>query len=124
MVASGCIFNMSRNMEVGDNVYIAHNVWINATAGLKLGDGVIISPGVVIATTKHDYQDGATSLNKSIKAPIEIKKGAWVVSNSVVTSGVTIGEGSIIGACSVVTKNINNFSFYAGQPAKFIKKID
>lgn len=124
MLASGCTINMARNLEVGDNVYIAHDCWINATGGLKIEDGVIISPKVVIATTKHAYINGSISLKSSINAPIVIKKGTWVASNTVITLGTTIGEGVIIGAGSVVTKNINSFYFAAGIPAKEIRFIN
>ena len=123
LLAPGYTINMAKNIEVGDNVYIAHDVWINASGGLKIEDGVIISPKVVIATTKHQYIDGAVSLGMSEASPIVIERGAWVVSGTVVTKGVRIGEGSIVGACSVVTKDIRSFWFSAGQPAKEIRQL-
>ncbi|WP_180048471.1 MULTISPECIES: acyltransferase [unclassified Acinetobacter] len=123
-IAKGCIINMPRNMEIGNNVYIAHNVWINATGGLVIGDDVIISPKVVIATTKHSYENGKSSLEKSENKPIYIKNGVWVASNSVVTLGITIGEGSIVGACSSVTKDVEAYTFVGGVPAKKIKTLE
>src|SRR5690606_857226 len=52
-LASGCIINCPWNLEVGSDVYVAHNCWINASGGLVIHDGVVLSPGVVVATTAH-----------------------------------------------------------------------
>ncbi|MEC3884060.1 acyltransferase [Halobacillus sp. HZG1] len=122
-VASGVTLINPRNITIGDNVYIAHNTWINGTGGLEIESDVIISPMVVIATTKHSYIDGKISNTKSELAPILIKSGTWIASNSVITKGVIIGKGSIIGACSAVTREIPDFYFAGGVPAKPLKKL-
>lgn len=122
-IASGVILINPKNMIIGDNVYIAHNAWINGTGGIQIESNVIISPMVVVASTKHLYEDGKISNTKSELGTIIIKNGSWIASNSVITKGVTIGEGSIIGACSSVTKNIPDFYFAGGVPAKPIKKL-
>ncbi len=122
-LASGCIINSAWNLEVGDDVYIAHNCWVNAAGGLKISDGCIISPGVVIATTAHAREDGQVSLRKSNRAPISIGSGAWIASNSVLTKGCTIGSGAVVGAGSVVTGEVESDTLYAGNPLKMIKKL-
>lgn len=122
-VARGVTLIQTRCIEVGDNVYIAHDVWINGTGGLKIGSGVIISPKVVIATTKHHYENGAVSNSKSELAPVYIGDGSWIASNCTVTKGVSIGKGCIIGACSSVTKDIPDYVFAGGVPAKQLKKL-
>lgn len=122
-IASGVTFIQIKNIDIGDNVYIAHRVWINGSGGLKIASRVIISPMVVIATTKHAYIDGCISNHLSEKASISIGEGTWIASNSVVTKGVTIGRGCIVGACSSVTKDIPDYHFAGGVPAKIIKKL-
>ncbi len=122
-LAKGVLINSPWGITVGDDVYIAHDVWMNGVGGLHIGDGVIISPKVVISTAKHSYVNGAIALRKSINSPIFIERGVWVASNSVVTMGTTIGEGSIIGALSVVTHDIPRNYFAAGSPAKPIKSL-
>ncbi len=122
-IAKGVLINMPSNMHVGNDVYIAHDVWINATGGLFIGHNVIISPKVVLATTKHVYENGMVHLRKSENAPIKIGNGSWIASNCTITMGVSIGDGCIIGACSSVTKDINNYYFAGGVPAKEIKKL-
>jgi acetyltransferase-like isoleucine patch superfamily enzyme len=123
-IAKGAIINLPRNIEIGNNVYIAHDVWINGSGGLIIGDGVIISPKVVIATTKHAYVNGAVSNKLSDSAPITIGKGSWIASNSTITMNVNIGKGCIIGANSSVTKDIPEYSFAGGVPAKVIKTLN
>ena len=122
-VAAGCRLIMLRELEVGDDVYIAHDCWLNAAGGIKIGDGVIISPKVVIASTKHQYKKGAVLLHSSEKAAVTIGDGAWIASHSTVTKGVAVGRGVIVGAGSVVTKSLPDYHFCAGQPAVPIKKL-
>lgn len=123
-IAKGAVINLPRNIEIGNNVYIAHDVWINGTGGLIIGDGVIISPKVVIATTRHAYVNGAVSNKLSNNGPSTIGDGSWIASNSTVTMNVIIGRGCIIGANSSVTKNIPDYSFAGGVPAKVIKTLN
>lgn len=123
MLAKGAVINVPRKIEIGDNVYLAHDVWINGAGGIKIGNGVIVSPKVVIASTRHEYVNGAVQLRKSSNLPIEIGDGSWIASNSTITMGVKIGRGSIVGACSSVTKDIPDFVFAGGVPAKIVKSL-
>lgn len=122
-LAKGAIINMPRNIEIGNNVYFAHNIWINGSGGLSIGDGVVISPNVVIATTKHQYIDNKVCLNSSTHKPISIGSGTWIASNSTISLGVKIGAGCIIGANSVVTKSIDDYMFVTGVPARAKKNL-
>lgn len=123
MIAKGVLINCKENMVIGDNVYIAHDVWINAAGGLVLGDNVIISPKVVIATTKHAYEDGGIKLKNGGVGSILINSGTWIASNCTITMGVTIGNGCIIAANSAVSKDIPNYKLAGGVPAKIIKDL-
>lgn len=122
-MAKGVTLNMIRNIEVGDNVYIAHNTWLNGSGGLKIESNVIISPMTVITTTKHSYINGMVSNDKAELERVIIGEGTWIASNSVITKGVKIGKGCIIGACSSVTRDIEDYTFAGGVPAKPIKAI-
>ncbi|QUI21959.1 acyltransferase [Vallitalea pronyensis] len=122
-IAKGIVINYPRNIEIGDDVYLAHDVWINGTGGLTIGNGVIVSPKVVIATTKHVYDNGAISNSQSENGPIHIGEGTWVTSHCTISMNCTIGKGCIIGACSSVTKDIPDYTFAGGVPAKIIKTL-
>lgn len=104
-LAQSPIITYPENIRVGDNVYIAHRVYINAKSGLYIDDNVTIGPNCVIATTNHKVQDGKV-LNEGSEAPIKICSGTWIAGNVTLTAGVTIGKNCIIAAGSVVTKNI------------------
>ncbi len=123
-VANGVTINQIQKLSVGDNVYIAHYAWLNATGGLLLDDGVVVGPFSVIVTTRHAYEDGFISNTKSYVSPVRIGKGCWLASHVVVNKGVTIGQGVIVGAGSVVTKNVKPYEMIAGVPAVFIKHLD
>ncbi|MGM1003308.1 acyltransferase [Acinetobacter haemolyticus] len=122
-IAKGIIINCKEKIEIGDNVYIAHDVWINGSGGLIIESNVIISPKVVIATTKHAYENGTILLKNGGKAPIVIGKGTWVASNSTITMGVSIGKGCIIAANSAISKDIPDYKLVGGVPGKVIKDL-
>ena len=99
---------------------------------VKIGDNVLIGPNVTLATPMHPLlpeerncrqrEDGSFYKLEYAK-PIVIERDCWLASNVVVCGGVTIGEGSVIGAGSVVTKDIPPHSLAAGNPCKVIRKI-
>ncbi|NSW90262.1 MAG: glycosyltransferase [Firmicutes bacterium] len=122
-VASGVILNRIDNISVGDNVYIAHNVWMNGSGRIYIENGVIIGPFSVLATTEHVIENGSVSNKRTLVAPIRIGQGSWLASHVVVTSGVNVGNGSLIAAGAVITKDVNAHSLYGGVPAKFIREI-
>ena len=123
LVAKGVLINCKEKLTVGNNVYIAHDTWINAAGGLSLGDNVIISPKVVIATTKHLYENNCIQLKNGGTAPISIGDGSWIASNCTVTMGVSIGKGCIIAANSAVSKDIPDYKLAGGVPVKIIKDL-
>lgn len=114
---------------VGKNVNIGHAVRLdfgNADI-IRVDDDVVISNGVTILCHKRDvtnYHEG----DKATKLPFKYEKvvleqGCQIGINSTILPGVVIGEGSIIGSCSLVTKSIPSWSIAVGVPAKVIKTL-
>lgn len=116
----GCI-------QIGNHVGIS-NSCLRINTELIIEDDVNIGGDCKIYDSDMhsvEYTHRMESPDKHIKmAPICIKKGAWIGAHSIILKGVTIGERSVIGAASVVTKNVPNDEIWAGNPARFIKKID
>lgn len=99
---------------------------------VTIGDNVLIGPNVTLATPMHPLlpeernvrqrADGSF-YNLEYAKPIVIEKDCWLASNVIVCGGVTIGEGSVIGAGSVVTRDIPPHSLAAGNPCRVIREI-
>ena len=99
---------------------------------IHIGDNVMIGPNVTLATPMHPLlpeernirkREDGSSYNLEYAKPITIKDNCWLASNVVVCGGVTIGEGCVIGAGSVVTRDIPPYSLAAGNPCRVIRKI-
>ena len=94
-----------------------------AAEKIQIGDACMIAHGVYISDADwHGIYDRAQPVG--ITKPIHIKDNVWIGDSAIICKGVTIGKNSIIGAGSVVTKDIPENSIYAGNPAKFIKNLD
>ena len=119
-------------ISIGNDVQINDYVHIGAGEKIIIGDNVLIASKVFISDLNHgNYkgsdQDSPLSLPNNRKlstSPIVIKDNVWIGEGVCVMSGVTIGIGCVIGALSVVTKDLPDFSIAVGAPAKVIKVFD
>ncbi len=94
-----------------------------AAEKIEIGDACMIAHGVYISDADwHGIYDRAEPVG--ITKPVHIKDNVWIGDSAIICKGVTIGKNSIIGAGSVVTKDIPENSIYAGNPAKFIKNLN
>ena len=113
--------------DCGRNIHIEKNVFINSgcrfqdQGGLYIGENSLIGHNVIIATLNHDM-DPYHRADLHPK-PVHIGKRVWIGSGSIILPGITIGDNSIVGAGSVVTKDVPPDTIVAGNPAKFIKKL-
>jgi maltose O-acetyltransferase len=120
------IYAMFENSEVniGNNVVIANGATIQAVSNITIGDDVMIGINCMLVDTDGHDMDPEKRHNGEIKfAPITIEDNVIIYYNSVVFKGVTIGKNSVIGACSVVLKDIPPNVFAAGNPAKVIRNL-
>ncbi len=84
-------------LSIGDNVYVARDTRVNASAGISLADDVTIAPLIVIATMNYGIVDGRCAREKLIGKPIDIGSGAWLRAHVTVVAGSEIGDGCIVG---------------------------
>lgn len=112
------------NIHLGSNVFINFNNYFMDGASITIGDNVFIGPSCGFYTATHplDYKRRNTGLEKAL--PITVGNNCWFGANVSVMPGVNIGNGCVIGAGSVVTKDIPDNSLAAGVPAKVIKQIE
>lgn len=120
-----CVYNGYKNISIGNNVYLT-DVLLNAgdhLGKILIGDNVFFGHHVQVLARGHDYTKfGLERQNTVIEKPVHIKEGVWVGSGAIILPGVTIGKNSIIGAGSIVTKDVKPYTVVAGNPAKLIKR--
>ena len=116
-----------KNLVIGDDVDLALNVLIDTSGGVTIGDRALIGCGVKIFSGNHGIPPNhgkIFSAGYSKKAAVLIGKDVWLGANVIVLPGRTIGEGAVVGAGSVVTKDVPAFTIVAGNPAKFVRVRD
>lgn len=113
--------DFGQHIRFGKNIFINQNVTFVDLGGITIEDHVLIGHGTSLITVNHLI---SPENRRGIKAePIHIKKNAWLGANVTVLPGVTIGENSIVGADSTVTKDIPDNVIVLGSPAKEVRKI-
>lgn len=105
-------------LKIGKNTSIGRYSVLDMRGGLIIGDNVSISPNVTFITGSHNMQSSDFKY-ESFKTIVE--DYVWIGTRAIILPGVKIGKGAVIGAGSVVTKDIGEYEFVAGNPAKFIK---
>jgi acetyltransferase-like isoleucine patch superfamily enzyme len=115
------------NIEIGDRTGISNSCVFSAIK-IRIGNDVLIGGGTKIYDTDHHSLNPVFRMQKKdpdiAASPVTIKDRVFIGGHCIVLKGVTIGENSIVGAGSVVTKNIPSNQIWAGNPARFIKNID
>jgi acetyltransferase-like isoleucine patch superfamily enzyme len=116
VVRRGVYLGSPNELEMGDGSFIGRaNLY--CTGGVKIGKNVNVSDGAVIITAKHDVNSPAF---EALYEPITVNDWAWIATNAIILAGVTIGEGAVVAAGAVVTKDVLPYSIVGGNPAKVI----
>ena len=147
-LGSNCLINkrtvIEENVEIGDYTYInSGKYWVTIETNVKIGKYCSIAPGVHIAAGNHEYSfvtthpilfdkyyekvlqmDANTQRARGLKDKEKytcIKNDVWIGFNAIIKRGVTIGNGAVIAAGAVVTKDVPDYAIVGGNPAKLIK---
>ncbi|GAB6146588.1 acyltransferase [Desulfocicer niacini] len=119
----GFRFRGIHKIVVGDNVHIGVDSFIQASGGLEMGDDVMLGPGVKIWTVNHRFENSEIPIYKQgyEHKPVKIGKGVWLGANVFVLPGVTISEGCVVAAGSLVgIKRYPPYSILSGSPCRVI----
>lgn len=111
------------NIEVGENFYMNVNCVILDEAKVTFGDNVFIAPNCAFYTAGHPFDVEQRNRGLEYAKPITVGNNVWIGGNVVVLPGVSIGDNCVIGAGSVVTKDIPSNSLAVGNPCRVIRKI-
>ena len=111
------------HIELGASIGFNYGCYVNGYGGLLIGDGTIIGPYTMIHTANHRTEDLDRPIPEQgwMAAPVNIGAQCWIGMGVGILPGVSIGEGCIIGAGSVVTRDLDAYSVAVGNPAKPIK---
>ena len=113
-------------LSVGDGTSIAGHCVLSAAHCVTIGRSVLIARNVYVSDHSHGFGDGSRPILEGgidQLAPVEICDGAWLGQNAVVMPGVRIGAGAVVGANSVVTKDVPDRTVVAGAPARVLREL-
>ncbi len=124
-ISSSARFNHPNNITIGDRTNINRNcmIWAGDTAKVVIGKDCLTGPGVTIIASRYDVR-GHNIIRSypPYERDIIIGDDVWLGANVVILPGVKIGNGAIVGAGSVVTKDIESYTVVAGVPAVMLKR--
>ena len=112
------------NIKLGNKVFFNFNCVVLDVMKVQIGSRTLIGPNVQIYTATHplNYQERAAGLE--FAKPVIIGEDVWIGGSAVICPGVTIGDRTIIGAGSVITKDLPSDVFAAGNPCKIIRELE
>lgn len=112
------------NISIGNNFFANYNLTILDEAKVSIGDNVFIGPNVNIYTACHPIESEPRNTRVQWAEPVTIGNNVWIGGNATILPGVTIGDNAVVGAGSVVTKNVEADTVVGGNPARLIKRIN
>lgn len=109
-------------LRIGQRVLVGVGTQLTCHQDLNIGDDVLIAAGCYITEANHGTAAGAVIRDQpQVYAAVTLVSGCWLGAHTVVAPGVSIGEGAVVGAGSVVTRDVDAHAVVAGVPARFIK---
>jgi acetyltransferase-like isoleucine patch superfamily enzyme len=116
------VFSDHRLIEIGNNVFFGDGIVINSQVPVKIGNGVMFGPEVMIIGGDHNFRVVGMTMNQvkvgGVNLPIIIEDDVWLGSRVIILKGIKIGEGTVVGAGSIVTKSLPPYSICVGNPCK------
>lgn len=113
--------DFGKNIKIGKDVFVNSVCCFQDQGGVTLGDGCLVGHNVVFATLDHDKRPGRRG--DMTAAPIVVGKDVWIGAHATILKGVTIGDGAIVAAGAVVTRDVPPNTIAAGVPARVVKTI-
>lgn len=107
------------SVKIGRGVVIMNNALMMAAGGITIDDGVMVAANAQLISNNHDLYDHAILTCK----PVHLKRNCWIGAGATILPGVTVGENAVVGAGSIVTRDVEDNTVVAGNPARVVKKL-
>jgi acetyltransferase-like isoleucine patch superfamily enzyme len=120
-------FQYPESIEIEDDAQIGPNCMLDGAGSIIIGKGTILAPEVLIYSRSHNFNNNLQALpfdNVMEVSPVIIGKYVWIGTRSIILPGVTIGDGAVVAAGALVTKDVPSCAVVGGNPAKIIKFRD
>lgn len=111
-------------LEVGDDSWIGKNFSLEGTGKVIIGNYCDLGPGVTCVTGTHKIGKKDRRAGEGYNGTVRIGDGTWIGTKSILLVNNTVGEGCVVGAASIITKDIEANGVYAGCPAKLIRRLE
>ncbi len=123
-IEAGFFCDYANKISFADRVFVNANCTFLDGGNINIGNDVLIGPNVQILTVNHPVSSTERLKKTNLIEDVIIGNNVWIGAGAIILPGITISEGAVIGAGSVVTKNVEKYSLYAGNPAVKIRKIE
>jgi acetyltransferase-like isoleucine patch superfamily enzyme len=112
-------------IQIGHNCFVGKGTLIQATSGssVLIGDDVMIANMVTIAASNHSTNDRTTPMKRQLESGVGIRIGSdvWIGAHAVLTDGINVGDGAVVAAGAVATRDVPAYAIVAGVPARQIR---
>ena len=122
LVYPGVYLTHTYGISVGGGFSINTGAFMDGRGGIEMGDNVMVGPYAVIVSSGHDFRQRGAPMSQRdhVPAPIEIGSDVWIGAHSVISGKVRIGNGAVVGAGAVVTRDVPDYGIVGGVPARLI----
>lgn len=115
---------ISSGIEIGDNCWIGMNLAAHGNGHVRIGNDCDLAPEVMFLTGSHQIGARERRAGAGLSSSIQIGDACWIGARATILGGVAVGSGSVIGACALVNRSIENDVLVAGVPAKKIRSLE
>jgi maltose O-acetyltransferase len=122
IVESG-VFFFGANVSLGEYCVVNHNCYLDCKDRITIGPRTGVAMGSMLFTSNHEMGDAFKRWGPFVTAPITVGAGVWIGARVLVMPGVTIGDGCLVAAGAVVTKDLEPNAIYAGVPARKLREL-
>jgi acetyltransferase-like isoleucine patch superfamily enzyme len=116
--------DVTKLLSIDENTYVSGPLHVDLGAEVRIGKGVRLGHDVMLLTMDHDIGSSDYRCGRLVAAPIRIGDGVWIGSRATVLPGVSIGDGAVVAAGAVVTRDVAPNTLVGGVPAKCVRVLD